>query len=103
MDYCEFRGNLGWIRQTPCYYGAFGEIVALPKRLLAFSRQSITIRSIMKIRSSIEDARLAGTDNRAAKKIPHGNRFEGCLACCEVSPKGLGEVAPLVRTVFFDF
>ncbi len=50
MDYCGFRGNPGWIVQTPCYYSAFDKTVALPKRLLAFSRQSITIRRIMKIR-----------------------------------------------------
>jgi len=31
MDYCEFRGNPGWNCQTPCYYGAFDEIEALPK------------------------------------------------------------------------
>jgi hypothetical protein len=28
-------------------------------------------------------------EDSAAKKIPHGNRFEGCLVCREVSPKGL--------------
>ncbi len=70
MDYCGFRGNPGL--DTPN-----------PLLLQRFRRNSRSAKTIVSLFATVYYDTQHNEDS-IAKKIPRGNRFEGCLAWREV-------------------